>query len=224
MRKYRLNDGLVWYTICVELTKHIGISMALVPIIYTSLLIFSSLLLFVIGVSYISFKTKDKYTGPVELKEIRQNSFAVRPANVNFNNLSVKPATVQYRQSINYPVAKPEEDQIRVNFRKSLPSISQNDVVNDFQSQPIKRNLKVEAYDKFQEAKRINQNPTFSRNRIEIMNNSAQFNTASLESGFENFHSSFRSGSNLSEKNLLNYYSDREDSDLIMLSAQRRQI
>ena len=196
--------------------------MALVPIIYTSLLIFTALLLFVIGVSYISFKAKDKYTGPAEFKEIRQNSFEVRPTNYNFNNLSVKPVTVQYRQSIDYPIVNHAEEHAGKNFRNSLPINIQNEAVNDFHSQQIKRNLKVEAYDKFQEAKRINQKTTFSRNRIEIMNNSVPYNNTSIESEFDNFHSSFRSRNNISEKSLLNYYSDVEDLDLVMLSARQR--
>ena len=196
--------------------------MALVPIIYTSLLIFIALFIFVIGVSYISFKTKDKYTGPAEFKEIRQNSFEVRPANYNFNNLSVRPVTVQYRQSIDYPKVNHAEKESRNNFRNSLPITIQNEAVNDFHSQQIKRNLKVAAYDKSQEAKRINQKLTFSRNRIEIMNNSFPFNNTSIESEFDNFHNSFRSRNNISEKNLFNYYSDVKDLNLVMLSARQR--
>jgi len=196
--------------------------MALVPIIYTSLLIFIGLLIFVIGVSYISFKAKDKSMGTAEFKEIRPNSFEDRPANYNFNNLSVRPVTVQYRQSIDYPKVNHAEKESRKNFRNSLPINIQNEAVNDFHSQQIKRNLKAEAYDKFQEAKRINQKLTFSRNRIEIMNNSVPFNNISIESEFDNYHNSFRSRNNISEKNLLNYYSDVKDLDLVMLSARQR--
>jgi flagellar basal body-associated protein FliL len=196
--------------------------MALVPIIYTSLLIFIGLLIFVIGVSYISFKAKDKYRGPAEFKEIHPKSFEVRPTNYNFNNLSVKPVTVQYRQSIDYPKVNHTEKHARNNYRNSLPITIQNEAVNDFHSQQIKRNLKAEAYDKFQEAKRINQKLTFSRNRIEIMNNSDPFNNTSIESEFDNFDNSFRSRNNISEKNLFNYYSDVKDLDLVMLSAKHR--
>ena len=196
--------------------------MALVPIIYTSLLIFTALLIFVISVSYISFKAKDKYTDPAEFKEIRQNSFEVRPTNYNFSNLSVRPASVQYRQSIDYPKVNHAENESRKNFRNSLPINIQNEVVNDFRPQQIKRNLKAEAYEKFQEAQRINQKLTLSRNRIEIMNNSVPFNNTSIESEIDNFHNTFRSRNNIYEKNLFNYYSDVNDLDLVMLSSHKR--
>jgi len=198
-----------------------GLTMALVPIIYTSLLIFTSLLLFVILVSYISFKSKDKNTGILEFKENQQNSFAVRPTNLNFNDLSVKPVAVQHRQSINYPIINSEENQAGINIRNSFQSISRNDNTNYSNSPKIKRNINVEAYDKFQESKRINQKPAFSRNRIEIMNNSIQYNNTSIETEIESIHSLNHSGSGISEKNLFNYYSDREDLGLVMLSAQQ---
>ena len=196
--------------------------MALVPIIYTSLLIFIGLLIFVIGVSYILFKTKDKSTRPVEFREIRPNSFDVRPANYNFNKLSVRPVSIQYRHSLNYTKVNNVEEKSRENSRNSLPITIQNETINDYHLQQTNKYLKVDAQNKFQEAKRINQKLTFSRNRIEILNNSVPFNNTSIESKFDISHNSIRSRNNISENNLFNYYSDVKDLDLIMLSPRNR--
>jgi len=195
--------------------------MALVPIIYTSLLIFSSLLLFVIIVSYISYKAKDK-NPPYIKSNVTEQYSEFKPANLNFNNLPAKPASIQYSQSINYPVINPEEDQERGNFNKPIQNISRNDKTYASHSQPIRRNVKVEAYNKFQEVKGMNQKPTFSRSRIKIMNDSGQFGTTPVETEFDNSHNSVSSENNLSEINLFNYYSDRQDLGLVMLSARHR--
>ena len=198
-----------------------GITMALVPIIYTSLLIFTSLLLFVTIVSYISFKsrTRDKFTFPNESIAMQQNSIAFSPTNLNFNNLPAKPVTVQYRQSINYPIVNTDNDQVRINFPISSQSPSQRDAENDFHSSQIKGNIKVEPLDKFQNSKRVNQKSTFSRSRIEIMNNSVQFKTTSTGTGFENIHNSINPGNKISEKNLFDYYSDKNDLGFVILAA-----
>lgn len=196
--------------------------MALVPIIYTSLLIFTSLLLFVIMVSYISFRANKKTAPLAEPNLISYNSFETRPANLNYNNLSVQPVAVQYRKPIEYPVLNQADGQARRSSRNSLPISLQNERVNDFQEAQIKRNVKDEAYNKFQQPKRLNQKPAFSRNRIVIMNDSQQFNSASLKTEFDYTYDPARSENSVTEKNLFNFYSDREDLDLVMLSSRQR--
>lgn len=63
--------------------------MTLVPIIYTSLLIFSCFLLFVIIVSYISYKTKSReqvFSRQVKVVEEGFLPLSVEPAFINNNN------------------------------------------------------------------------------------------------------------------------------------------
>jgi hypothetical protein len=153
---------------------------------------------------------------------ISYNSFETRPANLNYNNLSVQPVAVQYRNPIEYPVLNQAHSQTKRNSRNPLPIRLQNDAINDSQAAQIKRNEKDKSYNNFQQPKRLNQKPAFSRNRIAIMNDSQQFNDDSLKTGFNNIYNPARSGYSITEKNLFNFYSDREDSDLVIMSARQR--
>ena len=170
------------------------------------------------------FPFKSRYRKPAfaDAQEIQPRTLILQPGNFNFNNSVVKPVSVQYRKSINYPENNFDKVHIRDNYRNTAEKTFQNHTTNDTRQSKMKRNIQVEAYDKFQEAKRLNQKPAFYNNRIEIMNNTVKPNNTAEKPVVENFQGYGQSGNNLTENNLFNYYSDRKDIDFVLLSARQR--
>lgn len=188
--------------------------MTLLPIIYTSVLIFSAFMIFVISLSYIIYKAKSKDRVPVYLKHIDplENRFAVQP--LRMNNSVIK----QTSFSVSLPSQK-----------KILPlSPVKMKSRNDEYTQAVNV-MNKEKYSR-QRNEQVNQNENSIRKssykskpisaRIEVMNNSEKYKTkVTIEENKK--VTSPNSYTNHGDVNLLTFYSDKLDLDLVSLSASR---
>ncbi len=188
--------------------------MTLLPIIYTSVLIFSAFMIFVISLSYIIYKAKSKDRVPVYLKHIDplENRFAVQP--LRMNNSVIK----QTSFSVSLPSQK-----------KILPlSPVKMKSRNDEYTQAVNV-MNKEKYSR-QRNEQVNQNENSIRKssykskpisaRIEVMNNSEKYKTkVTIEENKK--VTSPNSYTNHGDVNLLTFYSDKLDLDLVSLSAPR---
>ncbi|MDP2035915.1 MAG: hypothetical protein Q8S39_02170 [Ignavibacteria bacterium] len=167
--------------------------MTLVPIIYTSLLIFSAILVFVILVSYISFKTKSNLRKINELRvPVRNQSMQIRPAAIH-----VQHAPIIIRKE--NPVVV-RQNQVRAEYSRSqsVKPVNPNDYSQHQTRNSYPRPTKLTRED-----------------RIVIMNDSSKLHTdRTVPSQVEQI--TFQK---LPDLNILNYYSDRADSDFITLTA-----
>jgi hypothetical protein len=174
--------------------------MTLVPIIFTSLLIFSALFVFVIIISFISFKIKsyDKHESknraqfrmqplPIKAPTLKMNSYSEGNNSVITNNY-LPPKAIT-----NYPDPK--------DFRTAQ--------VPRFSNTQISRS----------EENRLNFSKTQRREdkkRIEIIKTSEKYYSAHNS---DNNRNSLRSTNNLNDYSFLNYYTDLEDTPLVSLST-----
>ena len=201
--------------------------MSLVPIIYTSLLIFSAFLLFVIIVSYISYKAKAGERIPVHVRyaDPLGNRIIAQPIPVNNygtfkqipmqNSLSVKPA-IQYSNQMreqnsnnNYSNAV---HAMQHSLKKDTQFVKENrDVLQD---ENYIHSSNRESYPQ----KKVTKSVPMS-NRLEILNRSANFKTSVLENDIstKRVHRYTNNG----DVNLLNFYSDRADLDSAAFSTPR---
>lgn len=165
--------------------------MTLVPIIYTSLLIFSSILLFVILFSYVSFKAKSSLR--------KGNELRVPLGNQNIQN---RPVVIPVQHS---PII----------IRKENPVVvRQNSVQAEFSHS--KRTVNPNDYRQPQTRNSYPRPTKLTReDRIVIMNDSNKLHTErSVPSQVEQ-----RTFQKLPDMNVLNYYSDRAGSEFITLTA-----
>jgi hypothetical protein len=170
--------------------------MTLVPIVYTSLIIFASLLTFVIISSYIAFKAKSGSRMRPNIEEA-QLGYIPRPILVN-----------------NIPLQR-ESNRVQTRL------IPQNYVPKPTKTTPYQAEIKyktmwnIESQKSKQEnAPRKHKSSQYSRmtkqiDRIEIMNNTERFRRTSE---FDNV--SLQPSGTISDSNLLNYYSDRADTNI----------
>ena len=184
----------LWYTFCLlSYVKVRNKTMTLVPIIYTSLLIFSAILIFVILVSYISFKTKSNLRKINELRvPVGSQSMQIRPTAI-----SVQHAPIIIRKE--NPVVV-RQTQVRADYSRSQSVNTVNP--NDYR-QPQTRN----SYPRPTKLTR--------EDRIVIMNDS---NKLHIERTIPSLVEQ-RTFQRLPDLNVLNYYSDRSDSEFITLTA-----
>ncbi|MFA7420799.1 MAG: hypothetical protein WCZ90_14035 [Melioribacteraceae bacterium] len=172
--------------------------MTLVPIIYTSLLIFSAILVFVILVSYISFRARSTGKKPVAAYAVK-HTMVVRPAiSQGYHN----PA----------PIMIPAEKASRPVYLEPSPNQKKQIVLNIDRTQ-LERQHSFEN----SQGRRVSQNrPRVTReDRIAIMNETNQFRV----SNYGSHVAVEKSQQKLPDMNLLNYYSDRSDSEFISLTA-----
>ena len=177
--------------------------MTLVPIIYTSLIIFATLLTSVIIFSYIAFRIKSgnkirpntietnyAYTPrPVLANPASQFDRAIiqreaKPFNTVYyqnNSLSKSRANTRYN---NEKVVKPEHDKYVQNVNRS----------SNTQIKPVHK--------------------SDQRDRLEIMNNSERYRRTS-----EFDDTPVQSNGTISDSNLLNFYSDRSDQEFSVMNA-----
>jgi len=195
----------IWYVICKrDGVKERKNKMTLVPIIYTSLLIFSAILLFVIIVSYISFKAKGGNNKPFNSqKHTRINQVQMKPAYVNIPSTSgigyASAAVVHQRTS--KIQATPIYNNRPVQSAAALHN--ERNVSNNFVQRERERNN--------------NQNvKKFTREeRISIVNTPSNYSQPVLQSKVQTRTNTHK----LPDLNLLNYYSDKNGTDFITLSA-----
>ncbi|OGU69725.1 MAG: hypothetical protein A2499_00285 [Stygiobacter sp. RIFOXYC12_FULL_38_8] len=167
--------------------------MTLVPIIYTSLLIFSSILLFVILFSYISFKAKSNLRKASELK-----------VHVGNQNVQIRPVAIPVQHA---PII----------IKKGNPGlVRQNPVRGEYSHSRSANPVSIDDYRQNQTRNSITRPTRLTReDRIVIMNDTTKLHTAkTVPSQAEQ-----RTYQRLPDLNLLNYYSDRTDSEFITLTA-----
>ncbi len=177
--------------------------MTLVPIIYTSLIIFATLLTSVIIFSYIAFRIKGG-------NKIRQNSieenyaYIPKPVLANpaptFNRAisqrEVKPFKTEYYQSnsLNTTCINPTHANVKAVARKSTKYVQNVNHQSMTQAKPV----------------RIPD----QKDRLEIMNNSERYRRTSE---FDDLP--IQTNGSLSDSNLLNFYSDKADQEFSVMNA-----
>lgn len=190
--------------------------MSLVPIIYTSLLIFSAFLLFVIIISYISYKAKSGDRLPAHLRnhiDPLGNRILLSPMPVNNYNVG-RPISIQS----SLPVLSAIRTSNAVNAQYSYDNYIS--AVNSTQRKSSHRKTYREEFrDKSYTQTYKKQLTKSVSDRLEIMNNSERFKTQVRESDSGN--ASARHYTSHGDVNLFNFYSDKSDLDLVTLSTPK---
>lgn len=198
--------------------------MTLLPIIYTSVLIFSVFILFIITISYISYKTKlrGRETRKFEYPSTFNQPILVRSA---FNNGIVSqpiqlPNQTKYIEpkNLNIPQSKPIEKSIKQLTSyleaRTYESLYEKKSYNYNESLPY-----IEKNEKSQERKLKRYETQSLSNRLEVMNTVEGFRKTNELVNDQPIIS--HRNSSIDEINLLNYYSDNSDLDFMALSASR---
>lgn len=181
--------------------------MTLVPIIYTSLIIFASLLFTVIIISYLSFKVKTRNRKqPSERIGVVHEVIIPKQIVLNGPKLDVNPIPVHYSGSAraNY------NDRIIAKDRRERKENYSYTQITD-RRDPSR--IKGEERQSIQRNERTSLRAT----RIEIMNESSSFRNIS-ESNQESNHRNYNRD-NIVEANLLNYYDNSTESDFVTMDT-----
>ncbi len=181
--------------------------MTLVPIIYTSLIIFSVLLFSVIIISYLSFKmrSRNRKNLPSERIGMTNNLNISRPIALSGPKLNVNPlpAHSHYNNRPKY------NDQVIMNERKVRKnSLSYTQSTN-----------RKDSFNKNEESRphRHNERTSLRATRLEIMNESNSFRkTSELHS--ESNHQSYERDK-MVEANLFSYYDNNTESDFVLMDT-----
>jgi hypothetical protein len=178
-----------------------GMKMTLVPIIYTSLIIFVSFSTFIILASYVAFKAR---SGNQARPSIEEPSFAYIPQPVKVNHAPIRREPLKVQTRTISPSYISQQNNLNYNKTESRP--------NKVFIQEIRRTQKEE---NFRPRKSAEQNRRSRQtDRIEIMNNSEKYKRTSE---FDNFLP--QASGTISDSNLLNYYSDQADIDFTVMNA-----
>jgi hypothetical protein len=188
--------------------------MTLVPIIYTSLLIFTALLAFVLFVSYISYKAKSRGKQPPYYQNLVKPAFVPQYRSNEIKLKVVKPLPVQIASptfSNSNQTQKHIQRQMEKKYANSLNGNS--NYVKKYKVENLNE-AKTEGHYSRNSSKVSNHYNT----RIEIMNDTEKFRTQ--QNGYRhNLSEQINNNRGLSEMNLLNYYSDSPDSNFMRLTA-----
>ncbi len=202
--------------------------MSLVPIIYTSILIFSGFLLFVIIVSYISYKTKSRDRIPVHLKNYDPlgNRLAYQPIAANgYNQNIVRQEAFQYVIPIQSNNHSKKQDESSRKENNSL-RLKQESLKRNYDPKIIKeveksKNATLVNVDSAYQPRRFK--TTQHMNRLEIINHSEKFNI-SEPAKVENYSGrGDKRYTGQGDVNLISYYSDKPEHDYTSFSAPRIQ-
>lgn len=201
--------------------------MSLVPIIYTSLLIFSAFLLFVIIVSYISYKAKAGERIPAHMRyaDPLGNRIIAQPIPVsNYGTFKQIPVqnSIPAKPAIKYSNPRQEQNSnnnysnavqtIQHSVKRATQLITENR--GDLQNEKNIHSSNRESYSQ----KRVTKSAPMS-DRLEILNRSANFKTSVSEN--DNSTVKVRRYTSNGDVNLLNFYSDRVDMDSAAFSTPR---
>jgi len=193
--------------------------MSLVPIVYTSLVLFFGLLIIVIAISYLTFKTKSK-VNPVIQEEItnqqkkmiilRQNQYAAYQLHDQQQSKIITRPTYAYQNS-NHIVQNLQSEY----FQNLSPERSQS-------YYPEHRQNEVMNYTPGHNHTKVNTQIRNRRtnNRIEIMNDSSNF--SHNKNVYMNNRSTPRHNPNLDDHNFLDFYSDSPETELSNITAAQR--
>lgn len=195
--------------------------MTLVPIIYTSLLILSAFLFFVVIVSYISYKTKSRDRVPAHLRHLNplDSQLAIQPiATNNFRGVHLDQIkTAPYIQSKIQTPNQIKIERANDNYIKAVETMKRRSEENNVYQEDNVIEMRPGINRKGNHpAKRI-ENPQPVSNRLEIMNHSDRFKTRVLDSDYPK-KSDIRY-SDHGDVNLFTFYSDRSDLDFVALST-----
>lgn len=186
--------------------------MSLVPIIYTSLALFFGLMLFVVLISYLSFRAR-KNTNPVIAEEIRKQRAVSYPPKIIVNriqNTQYIPVPRFENSRRNNTVNQPEPIVLPYNY------FQKEQDVNNHQTRIVEREIKSKYEDR-------RNNNTYSnrstRTRIEIMNDNKKFQKPE-EKQITRKESLAKYINDLSQFNLLSFYSDSNaDQNFVTATA-----
>ncbi len=182
--------------------------MSLVPIIYTSLLIFAAFLFLIIIISYISYKTKSRYR--------EEKLFVSVP---RFVNQAPQLATLHLKDSsINY-LAKVSQMKGPLNNGATIKRKNSENPIKNYPEQRYQHKAEQirEKYISEQNARQTRYATNYlpMANRIQIVNDSQRFrSTPERKNPVNTFHISY-----ISEKNLINFYSDTPDNEFKILNV-----
>lgn len=193
--------------------------MTLLPIIYTSLLIFSTFLLFVVSVSYITYKAKARGKLPRSVEPILTRRLALAgntlPINKNVSepvvkliqsNLPITNNNFSTKKHFSQDVGTRRTERHNLNPREDFMRLNQPDKkYNTNNSSTINPRNKTTQF--------------IERRRHEIMNRNENFRTIEERKSYK--EDLPKHGPNLAEMNLLNYYSDNSEYEMVTLSASR---
>lgn len=201
--------------------------MSLVPIIYTSLLIFSAFLLFVIIISYISYKTKSRDRVPSYVKNYDPlgNRLSVQPQVVNNYKIERQAAhkyVVPVQSDLDSPklAVIPKTDGYHFRTVQDMNQKSHEAQVY-YETNVRAINEKRRGSQSSQLAKTLK--PTPLLNRLEIMNQSEKFKTSVSEMEKSYSVKKEKGYTNHGDVNLFSYYSDRSDLDTAAFSIPQIQ-
>lgn len=194
--------------------------MTLVPIIYTSLLIFSSFFLFVLTVSYISYKAKVRGKLPRSIEPIPNRSLALAGNTLQINNYTRKPIVKQIQTGLPITInnnfsAKKHLTQGVENSKTERQKLYSHEYFTRTNEQ--NKDLKTNKTSTVNQRNKTTQ--IIERRRLEIMNQNENFRTAGTRRNYK--EGLPKDGPNLAEMNVLNYYSDNNEYDMVTLSASR---
>ena len=195
--------------------------MTLVPIIYTSLLIFSAILLFVLLVSYISYKTKARGKVSRSAEQIPIRRLVLAGNTLQIHNRAGKTVAGQMqsarrRQCMPPAAAKKHFTQNVENRRTERHNLNtREDFVRSNQSDKNYNTNKSYTVNKGNKATQFVE----QQRRLEIMNQNEKFRTMVERRSYN--EDLPKHGPNLAEMNLLNYYSDNNEFEMVTLSASR---
>jgi len=211
---------IYWYGFCLIMIKK-GNDMTLVPIIYTSLLIFSTFLLFVISVSYISYKTKSYGKRKKIIGEAPKPSFVMAVQNPTMHFANNRNVNLQVRTPLPISVNNNLTYKNRTPIKVEKRSLEKNNPVQQFQNKKINYERRYNNSRNNPNFISRNEQPKSNRkSRIEIVNKTQNFPNRFENPGLQK-ESLPQYGPNLAEMNLLNYYSDNSEINMVTLSATK---
>jgi hypothetical protein len=183
--------------------------MSLVPIVYTSLMLFFGVMLIVFFISYLSYKARGK-SNPVIEAEIRKHKELLVP----------KPAFAKANKSFSIPA---QTIMIQKRIEKKDQNISTKPIIlpADYFYQEKKKNdlheTRVQKEQINYHEENLRQNKTkLNRTRIEVMNKSEKYQAKEER---VNRKTSQFVNKDISQFNIFNFYSDNKDNDFVTVAA-----
>ena len=188
--------------------------MTLLPIIYTSVLIFSAFMLFVIFLSYIIYKAKSKDRVPVYLRNFDPlgNRLAVQPLLMNNNVIRQNSVTasIPSQKKVIYL------DPVKMKNRQE----DYNQAVQVMQREKSFRQRNEQVIQNENSIRKTNYKSKPISTRIEVMNHSEKYKTKFINEESKRITAP-NHYTDHGDVNLLTFYSDLSDLDFVSLSTPR---
>lgn len=185
--------------------------MSLVPIVYTSLILFFGLLLIVLTISYLSFKARGR-KNPVIEAEILKQKRVMQPPKLIVNRISQNTFLEQNLEIKKNAVNTKLSDQPIILQRNYFNNAKSNQKLN---STTIRRNS--ERIDEQKKNSRLYKT-MMNKSRIEVMNENIKYRTNEVFVSDRN-RSRTRYVNDLSQLNILSFYSDNSSENNFVTAA-----